>query len=174
MKRQWLDTLYNRYGVLVQWFGLVAGGAAFVMMFLVFADIVGRKFFNSPIEGVYEVSESLLTIIIYLGVAYTQHERGHVRVTLLTDRLKPKVQIIILAAVYFIGFLFFVYVAYCMFCFAADSWRIREMKWGAFEYPLYPIKALAGVGMFLMGIQFLLDSLREVFLPISPYQEIKK
>ena len=163
MKAQLFNNIYTRYGVLAKWFGLGAGIAAFLMMFLIFADIIGRKFFNSPVEGAYEITESLLTFIIFFGVAYTQLERSHVRVTLFTDRLKPRANTVWLTVVYFIGFLFFVYAAYCMFCFAWDSWKVREVKWGTVEYPLYPVKAFAGVGMLLLGIQFLLDSIRELF-----------
>jgi TRAP-type mannitol/chloroaromatic compound transport system permease small subunit len=171
MKGQLFDTIYTRYGVFVKWFGLGAGISAFLMMFLIFADIIGRKFFNRPVEGAYEITESLLTFIIYLGVAYTQFEKGHVRVTLFTDRLKPKAQNAWFTIVYFIGCLFFVYAAYCMFCFAWDSWLVREVKWGTVEYPLYPVKAIAGAGMFLLGIQFLMDSIRELFHFVPQYKE---
>ena len=171
MKGQLFNKIYDRYGLFVKWFGLGAGIAAFLMMFLIFADIVGRKFFNSPVEGAYEITESLLTFIIYLGVAYTQLEKGHVQVTLFTDRLKPRTRNAWMTIVYFIGFLFFVYAAYCMFCFAWDSWRVREVKWGPVEYPLYPVKALAGVGMLLLGIQFLMDSFRELFHFAPQYKE---
>ena len=81
MKDHWFKHIYTRYGVFVKWIGLGAGIAAFLMMFLIFADIIGRKFFNSPVEGAYEITESLLTFIIFFGVAYTQLERSHVRVT---------------------------------------------------------------------------------------------
>lgn len=174
MKDHWFKHIYTRYGVFVKWIGLGAGIAAFLMMFLIFADIIGRKFFNSPVEGAYEITESLLTFIIFFGVAFTQLERSHVRVTLLTDRLKPRAQNAWLTIVYIIGFLFFVYAAYCMFWFAWDSWKVREVKWGTVEYPLYPVKALAGVGMLLLGIQFLLDSIVELFQFVQQDKELKE
>ena len=161
----WFDNLYRRYSLFIKFTGCCAGFATLAMMFLVGADIIGRKFFNAPIEGTYEITEGLLTFAIYTGVAYTQLERSHVRVTLFTDRLSPKGQSVVLATVYIIGFVFFACVSYCMFCFAWDSWLVRELKWGTVEYPLYPVKAIAGAGVFLLGIQFLLDAVREILYP---------
>jgi len=167
MNPELFDHIYTRYSIFIKWTGLFAGFLTLAMMFLVGADIIGRKFFNSPVEGTYEITEGLLTLIIYAGVAYTQLERSHVRVTLITDRLSPKFQTILLGIVYFLGFLFFVYTSYCMFSFAWESWEVRELKWGTVEYPLYPVKALAGAGMLFLGVQFFLDSVREFFFPPS-------
>lgn len=161
----WFDSLYRHYSVFIRFTGYCAGFATFIMMLLVGADIIGRKFFNSPVEGTYEITEGLLTFAIYTGVAFTQLERGHVRVTLFTDKLPPRVESLLLSVVYFIGFAFFSYVSYCMLSFAWDSWLVREVKWGTVEYPLYPVKALAGAGVFLLGIQFLLDAVREYLYP---------
>lgn len=169
MNSKLFDEIYTRYGIFIRWTGIGAGFAAFAMMLLVGADIVGRKFFNAPVEGTYEITEGLLTFIIYAGVTYTQLERSHVRVTLIADRLSSRVRSGMLGVTCFIGFIFFIYVSYCMFSFAWDSWTVREMKWGTVEYPLYPVKALAGAGMFLLGVQFLLDSLREIVF--SQYSE---
>jgi TRAP-type C4-dicarboxylate transport system permease small subunit len=133
------------------------------MMVLVTGDIFFRKFFNAPIQGTLEITESLLTFLIYFGVAYTQLEGSHVRVTLLTDRLPLRSRRIFLIGVYFIAVVFFLYVSYCMFSFAWDSWEVRESKWGSIKYPLYPVKALAGVGAVLLAFQFLLDLIKELF-----------
>jgi TRAP-type mannitol/chloroaromatic compound transport system permease small subunit len=164
MDSHWFNAIYTKYGIFVKWTGIGAGMAALAMMLLVSADIIGRKFFNAPVAGAYEITESLLTFSIYFGVTYTQYERGHVRVTLFTDKLSGRFGSILLGVTYLVGFIFFIYVAYCMASFAWDSWTVREIKPGLIEYPLYPIKALAAVGMFLLGVQFLLDTIREFII----------
>ena len=165
MNSKLFDEIYTKWGVFIRWTGISAGLVALAMMLLVSADIIGRKFFNTPVDGAYEITESLLTFTIYFGVTYTQLERSHVRVTLLADKFSPKFGSILLGLVFFIGFIFFIYVSYCMASFAWDSWQVREIKPGLIEYPLYPVKALAAVGMFFLGIQFLLDTIKEFVLP---------
>ena len=165
MESKLFGAIYIKYGIFIRWTGISAGIAALVMMVLVSADIIGRKLFNAPVAGAYEITESLLTFSIYFGVTYTQYERGHVRVTLFTDKLSGRFGSILLGVTYLVGFIFFIYVSYCMASFAWDSWTVREIKPGLIEYPLYPVKALAAVGMFLLGVQFLLDAIREFIIP---------
>ena len=61
------------------------------MMLLTSAEVVSRGLFSLPIPGTVELSSFLLAVFILLGVAYTQQQKGHVRVTILVSRLPLKV-----------------------------------------------------------------------------------
>jgi TRAP-type C4-dicarboxylate transport system permease small subunit len=67
-------------------------GMAFVvpMMLLTSADAMGRDILSRPVPGAFELSSFMLSIFILLGLAYTQQMKGHVRVTILTDRLPER------------------------------------------------------------------------------------
>ena len=54
--------------------------------FLTTVDVVGRYVFNSPITGVFEITEYLVLILIFSFIGYTQSQKSHVAVDLLLAR----------------------------------------------------------------------------------------
>jgi TRAP-type C4-dicarboxylate transport system permease small subunit len=60
------------------------------MMLLTSADAMGRDILSRPVPGAYEMSSLILSIFVLLGLGYTQQMKGHVRVTILTERLPAK------------------------------------------------------------------------------------
>ena len=58
-----------------------------LMVILITADVILRYFLNSPIKGSYELVEFMLIVLVYLGLAYTQTKKGHVSISLLSNKL---------------------------------------------------------------------------------------
>lgn len=71
----------------------VIGAASALLLVLMLAittvDVVGRTFFNTPLMGAFEISEVAMALLIYAGLPLVCLDRGHVSVTLLTERLGP-------------------------------------------------------------------------------------
>jgi TRAP-type C4-dicarboxylate transport system permease small subunit len=157
--------LCQAYGRLLQIFGAVSAISIFIMMILVSANIVGRYLFNAPITGAFEVTEALLVVIIMLGLALTQYHDGHIRVTILTRRMPPvwahtaKVCALVLGAV------FFAWCGYASWKFAYESYSFNEQEWGTITFPLYPFKFIVFIGIVLLAIQFVLDTINEFAKP---------
>ncbi len=63
-----------------RWISIVSMVASLAMMFLVTADVLGRRFFAAPILGSTEISQRLLAIIIFCAVAWVMTIKGHVEV----------------------------------------------------------------------------------------------
>jgi tripartite ATP-independent transporter DctM subunit len=59
------------------------------MVLLVTSDVALRYLFNSPIKGSFELIELMLVGISFLCLAHTQLKKGHVSVTLVTEKLAP-------------------------------------------------------------------------------------
>ncbi|MGH6727812.1 MAG: TRAP transporter small permease subunit [Pseudolabrys sp.] len=163
--------LYRGYGHVLRAMGFIAAVATFVMMALVVANIVGRYLFNKPLDGTLEFTESLLVLIIFLSVALTQYNGGHIRVTLLTRRM-PKtwahaLNIFCMLA----GAAFFSWCAYAAWRFALQSWSFKEQEWGTVVFPLYPVKFVVFIGLLMLAIQFGLDAIAETIMPIKADDE---
>lgn len=62
------------------------------MMGLTLVDVVGRYVFNSPLVGATELTELLLIGVVFLGLPAVTLDRGHVSVSLLSDRLPARFQ----------------------------------------------------------------------------------
>lgn len=79
------------------------------MILLIAGNIIGRTFFNHPLTGTIELVELLILATVFLIVAYTEKEKGHVSVDILFKRLPYRIQKIsyivlnILNAVFFLA-----------------------------------------------------------------------
>jgi TRAP-type C4-dicarboxylate transport system permease small subunit len=163
--------LYRGYGRLLRGFGLISSLATFVMMVLVVANVIGRYLLNKPLTGTLEFTESLLVLIIFLSVALTQYDGGHIRVTLLTRRLPKAGARALTVAAMLAGAAFFSWCAYAAWRFAYQSWSFNEYEWGTVAFPLYPVKFVVFLGILLLAVQFLLDAIAETLMPIKADDE---
>jgi TRAP-type C4-dicarboxylate transport system permease small subunit len=159
--------LYRGYGRLLRACGLIAALSTFATMVLVVCNIGGRYIFNKPLTGSLEFTESLLVVIIFLSLALTQYDGGHIRVILLTRRLPKRwahaSDIFCMLA----GAAFFGWCAYAAWHFAYQSWSVDEYEWGSVAFPLYPIKFVVFAGILMLAIQFALDAIAETIMPIK-------
>jgi len=57
--------------------GCLAAAALFAMMFLTFADVIGRKFIV-PIPGAFELSEMLMVVLLFSGMPLVAWHAEHV------------------------------------------------------------------------------------------------
>jgi TRAP-type C4-dicarboxylate transport system permease small subunit len=68
--------------------GLVAAALLFCLMALTCVDVVGRYFFNRPVQGGFEMTELLLAALIFAGLPLVTLRSEHVMVDLL-DPVTP-------------------------------------------------------------------------------------
>ena len=82
---------------------VVAAAILAAMMLLTVADVAGRYFFDKPVKGTYELIGLMLVGAATWGLGYCQAQDGHIRITVLVERLpqKPRAACNILA--YLIG-----------------------------------------------------------------------
>src|SRR2546429_9607080 len=75
--------------------GLVLLGSVGMMlsMLICFADVVGTNFFDWPVPGTLEITESTMALIVFGALAFTQEKRGPIGVEILhgfmSARMKP-------------------------------------------------------------------------------------
>jgi TRAP-type C4-dicarboxylate transport system permease small subunit len=155
-----IDRIHRYYGRVLHALGVVAGFTTFLVMLLVVCNVVSRFAFSNPIEGTLEVTESALTVLVFLSLAMTQHEGGHIKVVLLTQRLPARLARWAECAALSLGALFFGWATYAAWGFAHQSLEINEQQWGAINYPMYPIKFVIFGGLLLLSCQYALDVLR--------------
>jgi TRAP-type C4-dicarboxylate transport system permease small subunit len=74
----------SRFGIYV---GVVALNA---MMLLVVADVILRKYFAAPIRGSLEITEILMGLVVFLGLAFCAAKDEHVVIDIITERLSKR------------------------------------------------------------------------------------
>lgn len=143
--------------------GNILGSVGIVfMMFLICGDIIGRYVLRMPIAGAFELSEFIMAGIIFVGFAYTQAQKAHIKIDLLTPRLSPSAQ-------YFLN-IFNLSLTLCFY--ALITWRGGVAVWRAFllddktaglvRIPFWPAKAVVPIGATLFCLQILLDLVESI------------
>ena len=61
-----------------------------IISLLIITDIVALKFFNYSFSWIMEVSEYLLVMLTFLGVAWLLKEDGHIKLDLLINRMSKR------------------------------------------------------------------------------------
>ena len=65
----------------------IAGALIITVMAFTVYNVVGRWLFGAPLRGTVELTELAMIGIVYLGLAYAQHQNSHIAVDLLYLRL---------------------------------------------------------------------------------------
>jgi TRAP-type C4-dicarboxylate transport system permease small subunit len=81
----------------------IAAATLVVMMMMSVADVIGRKFFLHPIQGTSEIVGILLVISASFGLGYTSLVKGHLRITIFSERFPRRGQAVIDVFAYLIG-----------------------------------------------------------------------
>jgi len=152
--------------------GIVASICIFLMVCTIVPDSVGRFFFNKPLYGTLELNMLLMSAIVFLSLAWTQSQRGHVRVEIFVSKTSPNSQGILNIICWALGFIFFLAITIGGTAEAINSVMIGENLWGVKKFPLWPGKILAAFGAALLCIQLLIDIGSE-FVHISSYKTAK-
>ncbi|MCR4265172.1 TRAP transporter small permease subunit [Nitratireductor sp. ZSWI3] len=153
-----LMRLRAAYGRMLKACGLIAGIIMFAVMGLIVANTLLRYLFNTPIAGTLELTEGALPLMVFLSLALTQYEGGHIKVILLTRSLPGEIRRAVAVLAMLAGALFFAWATWAGWLAAASSWAIGEVERGSIRYPVWPIKFTVAAGMALLSLQFLFDA----------------
>ena len=157
-----VERLADRYKIFCTFTAVMAAITIALMMLSTTLDATARYVLNNPIPGVFELNEVLLVICVYMGMAWTQIEKGHIRVTAflmrVSDKTSAKFNILAWAAT----FIFLSILAHQSAIGAWEAFQIREFRWGSVQMPIWWAKALVPIGCWMMNIQLIFDIWKEI------------
>jgi TRAP-type C4-dicarboxylate transport system permease small subunit len=138
--------------------GAVAGGSGIViLMLLATAGAIGRKL-GHPVPCSLEASETIMFASVFLGMAYVALQDGHINVTLFTQRLSIRTQTIMDTVVLLLSAAVFGLLTWSSWGLAWKWFLIREVRLGAFPWPIWPFRFLFVVGMGLIALQLIFSA----------------
>lgn len=126
------------------------------------ADVVGTKFFDWPVPGTLEFTESTMVLVVFGALAYAQERRGHIRVEVLYSHAGPRGKSFMEAATHIVAFLFFALVAWQGLSELRYSWELKEATMGTVRFPLYPARLFLLLGLGLLLLRLALDIVRDL------------
>jgi TRAP-type C4-dicarboxylate transport system permease small subunit len=135
----------------------IAAVLAFLLSFVVCADVLGRDLFNRPLQGTKEMVEISIVIILWLQAPYAIRSGGMIWVDAVHGRFPPRVQNALDVLGALLGIAFFALICWGSVDPALYSWRSNEFEGeGALRIPVWPARFLVALGSFLAAFNYLL------------------
>jgi len=141
---------------------LISGIAIFFLMILAVVSVGGRNIINAPLPGYVDWIEQLMPLIAFMGVAYVQRYGGHIRMDILSGRLRGRTlwgaELITTLAMLVLTVLL-IWGSYSHFLrsfdFNAPYWS-RDSSIDI-SIPLWPTKLLVPIALMVLSLRLLLQ-----------------
>jgi len=147
-----LDTVVRRISAV---FGWVSGSVLLILALMVTVDVSGRYFFHKPLPAAPETSVLLLPWIVFPAFICALVSGSHVRVSLLTDRLSPRVRSRFLLFTDIGGLILFCAITCWGYVHFQESFAVREIMLAAIFLPWWVAKLALPIGAFIIALGYL-------------------
>ncbi len=136
---------------------VVAATLAFLLCFLVCADVIGRVVFNSPVKGTPEIVSISIVMILWLQAAYAIRSGGMIWVDAVHAHFPNRVKRACEVLGALLGVAFFALVFWGSLDHAAYAWSSNEFEGeGALRVPVWPARFMVVFGSLLATFNYLL------------------
>jgi len=146
---------------LSEWIFLATGLAVLVITVLISYDVLMRYFLNRPQLFVDELTAFILVGVIFLGTAPTFHRGGHIRIDLVTSRLRQTTQRRLRLITLSVGIAMLGVVIYQTGISAWMAYTYGRVS-AVMVYPLWIGMVLIPIGLFLMALFMVVNLLKEI------------
>ena len=151
----YLKALSRFFGCLSNISGYIAVVLMGSAVILVMMEVIRRAIFHSSFLWTFEISAWLVVGVVYMGLSYALKTGGHVRVTLITARLSPRVQHLLQIPLAAIGSGLMAYLATYVFQRMLLNITRHVTGMSVIEPPLFTIYLVAFIGLCIFVLQFI-------------------
>lgn len=151
---------------LSEWFGKIASYLVLIMMATLIYEVIMRTIFGKPTLWGYETAGMLFGAYCIVVGAYTHRHNAHVRMDVLYSRWKEKTRAKtdVLTSLLTIAFLIvFLWKAVQN---AWESWAMLEYSGSAWGPPVFPMKTVICIGVFILLLQAVAHFIRNLVIVI--------
>ncbi len=143
--------------------GAILSSTLFIaLVVLIMVEIIGRSFFDYSTMLADEYSGYFYLAAIFLGLAYTFDQEGHIRISIITSRLSNSTKrwVDVFAGIMALAILLF---ALCYsWNFMMESKEMEMLSEGVSETPLYLTQIPLVVGLVLFAFSMFIFVLRRL------------
>lgn len=155
-----VDTVLTR---LAQFLLVIAALLGFFLAFVVCADVGGRYFFSSPIQGTPEIVSMAIVMICYLQAAYAIRSGGMINVDALYIHMPTRMKGVVAVFGSLLGFALFALIFWGSWDRAVTSFVAGEFEGeGAMRIPAWPTRWILVTGAGLASLTYLLLSIKQL------------
>jgi TRAP-type C4-dicarboxylate transport system permease small subunit len=154
ISQQLLKKAYNMSSYLV----IISHCAFSFVVLSTLYDVFLRYFFGKPILGVIELNQCMMPIMVFMAVGLTQRYQGHVKVTIIVNRLKENHQIFFELTAYAFAIVFTALFGWETWLDAIKALRENEsVLVGINVMPIWWAKFSIPIGFWALSLQCLVD-----------------
>jgi TRAP-type C4-dicarboxylate transport system permease small subunit len=149
----------------------IAALALFVLMAMTCFDVIGRYFYNAPLDGATELTRLMMAVVVFAVMPAAAWREEHITVDLL-DKLTPRRFINPRQVAWnLIGALAMAGIAYRVWFLAIRAYDYGDTT-EFLEIPIYPITFFIGVLSGVTSVALILNAVRYLSGrgPMSPMQ----
>jgi TRAP-type C4-dicarboxylate transport system permease small subunit len=142
---------------------VLAATLAFLLCFLVVADVIGRGAFNSPVKGTTEIVSLSIVIICFLQAGFAIRSGGMLNVDMFASKGSPRTQSVLACIAALAGLVFFAIICWGSIEGAMHAWTSNEFEGeGALRVPVWPARFVVVLGTFMASFSYLLMLLQNL------------
>lgn len=122
---------------ITRWLTIISAICIALLMVVNFFDIIGSTFFGKSVPGALDISEELMVCLTLLPISFIALERGHIRITMLEERMPPAVRFIFRTVQYLMATAITGFITARVFTQFQKTIRIMQLKEGI-DLPIWP------------------------------------
>lgn len=155
---KYLDTINNFLNKI----SMILGGIAVLALMLLATGNVVLRIFHLPFRGTYEIVAFLGAIVIAFALGYTQKNRDHIVVDILSEKFPKKLQTLIEALSDVVIMLFFGMVSWQVYVWGMKIYESHEVS-ETLKVVFHPFVFAVAVGFSLLCFSAFVDFLKKLF-----------
>jgi TRAP-type mannitol/chloroaromatic compound transport system permease small subunit len=159
-----VEFFLKKIDLINEWAGKIFALAFVPLVFIASYEVVMRYIFNRPTIWAWDVNVQLGALLIIMGAGYTLLYDGHVRVDVIYNFFSLRHRTFLDLVTSPLFFLTCVIVIWKGGGEAWNSLKIKEAYTSIWSPPIYPLKLIVPVGVFLLMLQGLAKFIRNLIL----------
>ena len=141
---------------------MIAGGIAMLLLMLLATGNVALRIFHIPFSGSYEIISFLGAIVTAAALGYTQRNRDHIVVDILSEKFPPTVKRVVEAVSYLIITIFFAVVSWQTFLWGMKIRESGELS-ETMKIIYHPFVFGVALGFAFLALAGAIDFLKVIF-----------
>jgi TRAP-type C4-dicarboxylate transport system permease small subunit len=126
----------------------------FVIVTVVFADVVMRYVFNRPFSWAYDlISLYIMAGVFFLSLSGTYAVNGHISVDILLPRFAPAIQRLCIIISNLVGLAIFIPITWLGYLRALDNFSSGDVLAGAIPWPTWASAAFVPAGCGILALR---------------------